>query len=196
MGKFWKWLLGLGAVGAVSYEVYDHFREEPKTMVPTLPMTKDSFLQAFYDAMGTQISKPGRKLAAAWSAFETNWGKTTGFLKGNNPFNITAGSHWTGDVVPGPDTEVSSDGSVKKITQAWRSWPTLADGIGGSVTFLATGGPHYSAGLAKLMAGDIGFVDEIRAGGFFTLQLDKYKAGVQAALDYANSASPQPSSLS
>lgn len=184
MKNLWKFvgalIFGVGA-SALAIEVWDE-RKAPKAMMPALPSTKQTFVDSMKAAIGSLIPDSGVWLTIAWAAFESDWGRTTGFQQANNPFNITAGSHWTGDTVPGPDTQYDSSGKVTNISQQWRKYGSLADGVAGMVSFLSNGGTNYSKGLSLLKAGDIGFVDAIRAGGYFTFPLDKYRSNVQSIL--------------
>lgn len=151
-------------------------------MMPALDSTKTNFINAMLTAIGTQIPDTGKILTIAWAAFESDWGRTTGFLKANNPFNITAGSHWSGDTVPGPDTEYDAQGKVKNITQAWRKYNNISDAVGDMVSFLTISNSNNKAGRDALFSGDIGFVQKLYAGKYFTLPPDKYQAGVQSTL--------------
>lgn len=181
MGKFFGALIFGTGLSALAIEVWDE-RKKPKAMMPALPGTKQTFVDSMKAAIGSQIPDPGIWLTIAWAAFESDWGRATGYVKANNPFNITAGSKWTGPTVPGPDTEYDANGKVTNISQQWRSYPSLSDGIAGMIAFLSGGNSHYSQGLSLLRQGDMGFVDAIRAGGYFTFPLDKYKSNVQSIL--------------
>lgn len=145
--------------------------------------TKRDFIQAMRLAIGTQIPVPGLLLTIAWAAFESNWGRTTGFRLANNPWNITAGSKWTGPVVPGPDTEYDNKGNVKNITQQWRKYNTIADAVGDMVTFLTVTNSQYLAARDLLFKGDTSFTDSLAAGHYYTLPSGEYKAGVLSCLE-------------
>jgi flagellum-specific peptidoglycan hydrolase FlgJ len=181
-GKIIGGILGGGAFAAVAYEVWDSKLEAPKSSLPATKGTKVDFINKMTAAIGNLIPAAGLKLAIAWAAFESNWGRTTGFLKANNPWNITAGSKWNGPTVPGPDTEIDVSGHSKNITQEWRQYATLTEGVKDMLAFLDQGNVNYQGALPLLFNGDLGFVDKLKAGGYFTLQLDKYKDGVQKAL--------------
>lgn len=191
-GKFLGGILGVGAAGALAYEVFQDKVEVPKTRMPATSGTKQGFIAAMKGAIGNLVPDAGLKLAIAWAAFESNWGRCTAYVQGNNPWNITAGSKWTGATVPGKDTEVDANGNTKNITQDWRKYASLAAGVLDWLGFLdgtASASPqnsHYMAALPKLMNGDVSFTDDLRAGGYYTLQADKYKAGVLASLDDVN----------
>lgn len=131
-------------------------------------------------AAAAELTARTRELMVAHSAFETNWGHTTGYMRGNNLWNITAGSHWKGRVVQGPDTEVDAQGRVKDIRQLWRVYPTLEAAVVDYLQFLTM--PQYMPARLLLLDGDLKFIDALRLGGFFTLELPKYIAGVAAAL--------------
>lgn len=182
-GKIIGGILGGGAAAAVVYELWDNKLETPKSSLPALKGTKVDFYNKMRDAIGTLLPGAGLRLAIAWAAFESNWGRTTGFLKANNPWNITAGSHWGKDTVPGPDTEIDAAGHSKDITQEWRKYGSLTEAVNDMIHFLDTGNVNYQGALPLLMNGSLDFVDKLKAGSYFTLQLDKYRAGVQKALD-------------
>lgn len=151
-------------------------------MMPALDATKNGFIKTMLAAIGTQIPNAGQLLTVAWAAFESDWGRTTGFLKANNPFNITAGSKWSGDTVPGPDTEYDAQGKIKNITQAWRKYNNISDAVGDMVTFLTISNTSNKEGRDLLFSGDISFVQKLYAGHYFTLPPDKYQAGVENTL--------------
>lgn len=140
----------------------------------TLPSTKAAFAQSIRDALGAD----GFDLVVAWAAWEASWGRNTGYRKANNPWNLTAGSQWTGPTVPGPDTEYDAAGNVTKITQKWRSYPDIATAWSDLSSWLDA---HAPSAKALLLANDIGFVDSLAAVKYFTDPVDDYRSGVQEA---------------
>lgn len=167
---------GLAALGLLAWRR----RVTPKSGGLVFPGTRGKFTGAMWEAIGDQLPSSGRALCVAWAGFETNWGTTTGYTKGRNAFNITAGSRWRGETVPGPDTEYNAAGDVTRITQQWRAYQSLSASVADMLAFISEG--RFGAARQKLAAGDPSFSDELYDGKYFTLPPDIYRAGVLKAL--------------
>ena len=127
------------------------------------------------------LSKSARDLLVAHGAFESGFGVARAAKAGNNVFNLTAGSAWTGDrwTDVGGDTEYDSQGNVRRIDQVWRKYATIDQAVADYWSFL---GPsqnrgRYVAARGRLSAGDLpGFCRELYAAGYFTLPVATYTA--------------------
>lgn len=128
-----------------------------------------------------QLGAAARALVVAHAAYESGFGRGRAAVRGFNVFNITAGSAWTGAswVDVGGDT----DGEGNRITQTWRAYPSLRAAVADYWSFL---GPtqnrgRYLSARSALQAGDLeGFARALSAAGYFTLQVDRYIAGLTA----------------
>jgi flagellum-specific peptidoglycan hydrolase FlgJ len=171
-------LAALGVGGFIGWEVWKG--QLPKEQTYALPTTKRAFIKALADGIGNEMGIAGKRLAIAWAAYETNWGRTTGWLKGNNPWNISAGSKWTGPTVEGKDTEVQKDGSVKDIVQKWRVYKDIPSAVEDMLSFIAQS--QFGSAKSKLNLGDVTFTDELKKGSYYTLDAKKYQQGVKNAI--------------
>ena len=147
----------------------------PKTDPGTPPATRQGFVDAVLSAVQNVAADTpiaGQQLITAHAAYESGWGSTAGYRKGNNLFNITAGSRWSGPVVEGGDTEYDAAGNVKNITQRFRSYASLEASISDYLTFIQEG--RFGASYDLLSAGDPTFVYPLRQGGYYTLPADQY----------------------
>jgi flagellum-specific peptidoglycan hydrolase FlgJ len=174
----WKLLLGVAGVGGLLYAM---FRErKPKSMPLVLPNTIENFVQTMQIAV--ELSTPGfsreaRELIIAHAAYESGWGKAKAYNEANNPFNLTTVS---GPFVPGGDTEYAPDGTVKRITQKWAVFPNLVEGTKGYLAFIQR--PRYTDAYNRLINGDLGFLESLYRGGYFTLPLPTYMQNFQSVL--------------
>lgn len=139
---------------------------------------------AAVDAQLPTIPSLSKLIIVAHAAYESGYGKAKAAQRGNNLFNITAGSQWKGDkwVDVGGDT----DGKGNKITQTWRIYPTVNAGIADYWSFLgpAQNGGRYVKAQAALIAGDLpGFVNALYAAGYFTLDPSQYLASMSGVIN-------------
>ena len=224
--------LAIGA-GAISIPTWFAARKlnQVTTVFPTLipprsaPMTLDpqkkSYVEgrlAAYSAALPHCPTKTLLLVIAQGAYESGWGKSAPAARGFNDWNLTAGSSWKGGVLNGGDTEfVAGVVAPRKIVQRFRQYDSTAASIIDFFRFLST--PRYADALAKLNAGDAGFVAELGAfkygadgktavpawpagvvkGGFYTLPIEKYVRGFTACyeqVEQVRSSSTSPSSTS
>lgn len=168
------WPFFLGGIGLGVAGLYLAFREvEPRSMPVVLPNTVEAFvavMRGVVEAVVPTAPLTVKNMIIAHAAYESGWGKASGWRKANNPFNLTTIS---GPFVNGPDLEYAADGSVKKIVQKWALFASLEDGLRGYFTFIQR--QRYTNAYKKLMAGDITFLDDLHKGGYFTLPLPEYK---------------------
>jgi hypothetical protein len=177
------------------------FPPEPRKETLTLPGTKKDFALRLFQAIGTVAPNTSlftRALVVAHAAYETDWGKGFAAAKGNNFWNLTAGTVqqpvstgiWAGPVVLGGDTEYKPGDPVPaKIVQRFRAYPTWEAAVSDYFLFLSSA--RYRDAKAKLLAGDPTFVIDlgvftlssnqvVRAwadagkGGFYTLPIPTY----------------------
>lgn len=185
----------LGAAGAaVGWEAFQAKAEKPKGEAYASKGTKMDFLQKLKSAIaasGAAFTPDGTLLCVAWAAYETNWGRTSGYTGGNNAFNVTAGSTWKGPTVPGPDTEYDAQGNVKSITQAWRAYGSVTESVTDVLTLISQN--RFGSAKSKLLSGDATFTDDLYAGKYFTLPPDKYRAGVALQLGTVRQLAQAPS---
>ncbi len=122
------------------------------------------------------------RIVAAMAAHETGYGATVAWREGWNFSNLTAGSYWTGDVTPGPDTEPDGRGGWRNITQAFRRYPALPAAV--SDYFRALNWPAYRPARDLLMAGDLeGFARALAQGGWYTADPGEYVTAMRDAFD-------------
>lgn len=141
-------------------------------------------LRAYRTRRGEELPEGARWILLAQAAYETDWGKTAA-AKGHNYWNLSAGSSWKGEVIPGPDTEPDGNGGWRNITQAWRAYPSdqaaIADLVDNWLTW-----SRYSAARGALFSGELEpYLSALRAGGYFTQDLPTYVAGVDARWNQA-----------
>lgn len=130
-----------------------------------------------------QIPTISKLIIVAQAAYESGYGRGNAAQAGNNFFNITAGPAWTGDswVDVGGDT----DGQGNLITQTWRKYPTVNDGVKDYWSFIGPtqNGGRYAAAQAALLNGDLnGFIYGLYNGGYFTLNPVTYLANMSAVV--------------
>lgn len=144
---------------------------------------KKSFVKmmdAVLSALG--LAPETRLIVMAHAGVETALGTAGTGPSGNNFWNITAGSYWTGNVVLGGDQEPDGQGGWKNITQKWRAYATPLDGAKDYLNFLSRSTPvaaqypaSYADAWAYAVAGDVsGFVYTLRDAGYFTADPAKY----------------------
>ena len=156
-------------------------------MIPATAGTKRVFVGIMQTALAGRLPFNGIRLAIAWAAFETNWGRTTGWLKGNNAYNISASRAWLAakkPTVAGPDTEYDDKGNVKDITQAWRAYGSVSESVQDMLDFISD--VRFGNARIKLQAGDTSFSDDLYHGKYFTLPPDAYRNGVASLLSEVN----------
>lgn len=148
--------------------------------------------RAMWAAIGAelpQLSTEAKVLILAHATYESGWGTARAAKRGNNVFNITAGSAWTGaawDDASG-DTEYDAQGNLKpgRIDQRWRIYDSLRHAVRDYWTFL---GPNANRGRyvkarAALENGNVGtFATELYAAGYFTLPASKYATQLGAVV--------------
>jgi hypothetical protein len=121
------------------------------------------------------------RIVAAQAALESGYGATKAFREGFNFGNVSAGSSWKGPTIAGGDLEYDAAGKAKKITQAWRKYPSLAAAVSDFFTLLSWS--RYQRARDALLRGDAdAYAAELRRGGYFTAPLAEYQAGVASAL--------------
>lgn len=146
---------------------------------------KDLFVQLLWPALPPAFSLNTRQLIAAHGAFESGWGKSKAYVQGNNPFNITRNPNVSGAIVLGKDVEFSG-GKMLQIVQRFASYPTLEDAVQHYLGFIRN--TRYLAAYESLINSDVtGFVTSLRAGGYYTLPVPAYLAGVQSCLSSVKS---------
>lgn len=139
------------------------------------------------------VTAKTKLLVTAHAAYESGWGVASAAVKGNNYWNLTAGSSWHGPVVAGADTEFTAGApTAKKIVQRFRSYASATAAVQDYFSFLAF--PRYKDALSKLLAGDETFVVDLGTyrytvdgkslveawpklpskGGFYTLPIERY----------------------
>ena len=163
--------------------------------------TRQGFLRAIGQEVARQLSElrpdltdeqrnEAGAIIAAQAAFETGYGATIAWRQGWNFGNVTAGSSWTGEIVPGPDTEYDAAGNVTNITQAFRKYPDLPAAVSDYLVGVLDWKREKAAGsMEALLSGDAGaYVQSLASAGYFTLPVDQYLAGVNAALPGAEEA--------
>lgn len=134
------------------------------------------------DLTDVQRTRAARILAAQ-AALESGYGSTRQWREGFNFGNVSKGS-WTGPTLAGGDTEYDAAGNVKKITQAWRKYGSLAEAV--SDFFKLLSWSRYVPARDALMRGDAnGFAEKLRAGGYYTAPLAEYQAGIRSAISAA-----------
>jgi len=135
---------------------------------------------------GLGLVARARLIIIAHGAYETGWGRLGTAVQGYNYWNLSAGTvgapskDWTGPVILGADKEYTKEGKVVNITQRWRAFASPREAV---LHYLSpqwinpTNGwnaGYRTAGTA-LRAGDaVGFVQGLRAGGYFTLPLEPF----------------------
>lgn len=172
---FW-WLLGGAGLAAAGAAIYtSQFPAPQSAVIPllTLPTTKKSFVDAVsyaIDVAQAGLGDDARALIIAHAALESGYGKSAAARKGNNLFNIVAGSRWAGPTVPGPDANAAG----QPIVQQWRVYGAFDESVSDYLSLLLNGSSSYQLARQQLINGDIGFIANLKAGGYFELDLPTY----------------------
>jgi hypothetical protein len=176
-------LMAISALGGLAYVEWSYLAVPKRGFSLTSDAEKAQFASDVRSAIGTNLPvMEGVDLATAWAAYESNWGKAAGYTKGNNPWNVTSGSHWTGATVSGPDTDDSS-GATVPITQQWRVYPDIVSAFVDLSQLLQSGNSHYQEAYKALQVGDLsGLISNLHDGGYFTQNPSTYQLGVSSAL--------------
>lgn len=128
-----------------------------------------------------QVPVAGRVLIVAHAAYESGWGQLENARANtNNIFNVTAGKSWRGPTSKGTDTE-----NGKPIVQVWRKYSSINEAVRDYWSFLGT---LYPAARQELMNSPVSlsqFCAQLRARGYFTLDLASYVAGMTKRRDEA-----------
>ena len=172
----WFW----GAIGAAVLLG----AREARASVGTTPEGFVKGLRATLEAIAPYLSPAAQQIVIAHAAFESGWGKSKPARLGFNLFNVTRTKADTRPVVESGDLEYDSSGNARPITQRFAAYSSLGEGL--AEYFKLLSGPRYAGTVARLEAGDsVGFVNELREGGYFTLPLAEYQrtfAGVLAGV--------------
>lgn len=132
----------------------------------------------------------------AQAALETGWGQhipaTSTGGSSFNLFGIKAGGTWSGDAVSAPTTEYNQ-GNPSSVTQPFRAYSSVQQGVNDYVTLLQRGS-HYSSALGT--GDDVSaFAGALARGGYATdpayaQKLQATAASVKALRSAANVAPP------
>lgn len=148
------------------------------------PATGDARLD-FVAQMWAVVSRvwPGasmatKQLIVSHGAYESGWGAGVAYRLGNNPANITKGSSNVPSI-EGPDQDCSS-GVCVPITQKFRAYTSLDDGITDYLSFLQSA--RYLPAYHLLLAGDVGFAAALGNAGYYTQNIDTYVKNFKAVL--------------
>jgi flagellum-specific peptidoglycan hydrolase FlgJ len=134
------------------------------------------------------LSAAARDLVVAHAAFESGFGAARAAQTGNNVFNLTAGSAWSGPTFTdqGGDTQYDAQGNyVGRITQVWRVYASLEECVGDYWEFLgpwANRGRYVQARAALERADLPAFCNELHRAGYFTLPAQRYQERLEAVL--------------
>lgn len=119
-------------------------------------------------------------LITAHAGYESGFGTAPPFKIGNNLFNLTRVSSDPLPVVIGKDLEYGPTGAAKSIQQRFAAYASPLESVSHYFRFL--GSPRYESAKADLLTGSLSFLEKLRAGGYFTLPLEKYQSGFMDAL--------------
>ncbi len=137
-----------------------------------------------------------RAMVLAHAAYESGWGESKAFVKGNNLFNLTRTRGEIGAVIEGSDTEYDSTGRMRLITQRFAAYISHRASVEHYLRFISH--KRYQPALTQLLDGDTAFIATLRdgdgvpaksgekKGGFFTLPLEKYRNGYLSTLRTVN----------
>lgn len=145
--------------------------------------TKKEFIRMIDGVMQEMgISQELRLAIIAHAGVETAMGTSGTAVKGNNFWNFSTGSSWTGPYVLGGDKEPDGAGGWKPIVQKWRAWPDVASAVRGWLEFLSRSTPikgfsvSYADALEEAKVGDYrAFTEKLRAAGYFTWPIDDFR---------------------
>lgn len=148
---------------------------------------KAAWAAQFWRALGQaqpQLSSESKLIALAQAALESGWGTAWAATHCFNAFNLTTvpGAS-NGTLQTNADDEYDANGNSKRIDQWWMVCTSWADNVNQWWAWQSRRAP---AAQTALQNGDVyGFISALRVGGYFTLPLDKYLAGMQPILDAA-----------
>lgn len=196
--KFKLWhLLAAGGVFAL-FVFRKPVASAAGAVVTTLKDVRDraTWVRGFYSTLSSvfpNLSVQSKLLIIAHAILEVGFPpyKSGSAALCNNVFNITTGSRWLAAGKPyctGGDVTYSDplpDGRPRPITQKWRSYPTLAEGLIDYWNFLGSR-PGLKSARDALEAGDIvEFATRLRADRYYDAPLDKYVAGLRGGMNTA-----------
>lgn len=149
----------------------------------------DAFTKKAWDAIVSAtpsgFTRKARLMILTHSAYETGWGISKAYRLGRNMFNITRLPTSTLPIVLAGDMEYTTSGQVKKITQRFAAYPSMAVSVTDYLSFINRN--RYKPALDLLKAEDVpGFLSALHKGGYFTLPLNRYLAGFDACLRVAS----------
>lgn len=155
---------------------------KPKSDPITLPGTKKEFIALVMSALNSSLpslSIQTKAMIIAHAAYESGWGKARAAQQANL-FNLTAGSSWAGAVVTGPDDEYDAAGNKRPITQRFRAYHSLSEGLRDYQDFLN----RYHTRAANLLTiGDVAFVVALSQSHYYTLPVAQYVKTYRAVLN-------------
>lgn len=194
--KLWH-LLAAGGVFAL-FALRKPAARAAGTVVASLKDARDraTWVRGFYSTLSEvfpTLSVQSKLIIIAHAILEVGFPpyKSGSAALCNNVFNITTGSKWLKDGKPyctGGDvtyTDPLPDGRPRPITQKWRSYPTLAEGLIDYWNFL---GSRANLRVARdaLIAGDpVQFASLLREARYYDAPLDKYVAGLKGGINTA-----------
>jgi hypothetical protein len=216
-GARWPFWLALG--GAVGLAVYLKRRQVAETATSAKEAVEEyveekvsaitdkvKWAKSVYGIVTRELPNLppiSRAVVVAQGVLETGWGKSRAFQQGNNLFNVTAGSSWTGDKWVDVNGDISfnradcerqgktmvprqRDGKLYcKVDQTWRKYPTVAAAVQDYWQLL--GWSRYLPARDALERGDIAdFAAKLRSGGFYTAPVDEYTDSLQAVANTVN----------
>jgi peptidoglycan hydrolase FlgJ len=152
-------------------------------------------IEPYADQAATQLGVSSNTLIAQ-AALETGWGQhvptASNGTSSLNLFGLKAGAGWNGSAVNAATTEYSQ-GSPNTVTQPFRAYSSVQQGVNDYVTLLQRGS-HYSAALGT--GDDVSaFAGALARGGYATdpnyaQKLQATAASVKALRSAANAAPP------
>lgn len=196
--KFKLWhLLAAGGVFAL-FVFRKPVASAAGAVVTTLKDTRDraTWVGGFYSTLSSvfpNLSVQSKLLIIAHAILEVGFPpyRSGSAANCNNLFNITTGKAWLDAGKPyctGGDvtyTDPLPDGRPRPITQKWRSYPTLAEGLIDYWNFL---GSRSNLRVARdaLIAGDaVQFASLLREARYYDAPLDHYIKGLQGGMNTA-----------
>jgi flagellum-specific peptidoglycan hydrolase FlgJ len=135
-----------------------------------------------------QLSPAAQRLVLAHAAYESGFGTARAAVRGNNVFNITAGSAWSGETwtdVAGDEAFDSQGNSLGRIDQVWRVYGSINEAVRDYWQFLGPSANRgrYATARAALEQADLSlFAARLFAAGYFGLPVARYTAGLSATL--------------
>lgn len=179
----YRWPL-LGAVGAIFLLLWNRV-----AIVATISNLTDKaqWCKKLYEVVSAelpQIPTLSRLIIVAQAAYESGYGKAKAAQRGNNFFNITAGSAWKGE--KWTDVGGDTDGKGNRITQVWRIYPNVNAGVQDFWSFIGPGQNRgrYVKAQQALLNGDLpGFIYGLHEGGYFTLNPAEYLSSMSSIVN-------------